>query len=207
MLDAALERSKIVRRLDAVSERLGARFEESRLREFGTAIADYVRASYCYRWLTAEPDPDVIVIDLRETYTVGPIIRLLEATGDGLVAGYAHSRIEPVGAAAAEAVRARPIRALGGVGLVCAPFSAVAVALVGSLSTSLLVGHLVALFLSAVALRSTHSLTELLESRPVTLLAAALEPPEPPESHRTPGRSEAESENETVATERTDDSR
>lgn len=33
--------------------------------------------SYCYRWLTAEPDPDVIVIDLRETWTVGPLLKLM----------------------------------------------------------------------------------------------------------------------------------
>jgi hypothetical protein len=28
--------------------------------------------------LTAEPEPDVIVIDLRETWTVGPFLRLLD---------------------------------------------------------------------------------------------------------------------------------
>jgi hypothetical protein len=31
-----------------------------------------------WRWLTAEPDPDVIVIDLRETLTVGPVIAVLD---------------------------------------------------------------------------------------------------------------------------------
>jgi len=30
------------------------------------------------RWLTAEPEPDVIVIDLRETVTVGPIVLVLD---------------------------------------------------------------------------------------------------------------------------------
>jgi hypothetical protein len=29
-------------------------------------------------WLTAEPDPDVIVVDLRETLTVGPIIVVVD---------------------------------------------------------------------------------------------------------------------------------
>ncbi|WP_227134358.1 hypothetical protein [Halorubellus salinus] len=43
-------------------------------------VTDYVQESYLYRWLTAEPEPDVVVIDLRETYTVGPFIRLLDAT-------------------------------------------------------------------------------------------------------------------------------
>jgi len=37
-------------------------------------------------WITAEPEPDVIVIDLRETVTVGPIIlvfdRIVEHLGE-----------------------------------------------------------------------------------------------------------------------------
>lgn len=38
----------------------------------------YVCHSVLYSWLTAEPDPDVIVIDLRDTYTVGPVIAVLD---------------------------------------------------------------------------------------------------------------------------------
>jgi hypothetical protein len=38
----------------------------------------WIRHSVCYRWLTKDPDPDVIVIDLRETYTVGPLIALFD---------------------------------------------------------------------------------------------------------------------------------
>jgi len=37
-----------------------------------------VRASYCFRWLTAEPDPEGTVVDLRKTRTAGPLIGLLE---------------------------------------------------------------------------------------------------------------------------------
>jgi hypothetical protein len=37
-----------------------------------------VRNSYAYCWLTKDPDPNIIVIDLRETRTVGPFLRLLE---------------------------------------------------------------------------------------------------------------------------------
>lgn len=42
------------------------------------------RASWLYRWLTAEPEPEVIVIDLRETYTVGPLIAALGRVTRGL---------------------------------------------------------------------------------------------------------------------------
>jgi hypothetical protein len=43
--------------------------------------ARWLSGSALYRWLTAEPEPDVIVIDLRETWTVGPLLKLL----DGLI--------------------------------------------------------------------------------------------------------------------------
>ncbi|WP_135820700.1 hypothetical protein [Halostella litorea] len=38
----------------------------------------WIRGSWLFQWLTAEPDPEVIVIDLRETYTVGPFVRILD---------------------------------------------------------------------------------------------------------------------------------
>ena len=60
----------------------------------------FIRHSFCYRWLTAEPDPDVIVIDLRETYTVGPVITLfdrltpfVERTWDGSFASRVTERL------------------------------------------------------------------------------------------------------------------
>ena len=52
------------------------------LRRTSNRLNEYTRESYIYRWLTKEPDPEVIVIDLRETYTVGPIIVLLDALSD-----------------------------------------------------------------------------------------------------------------------------
>lgn len=48
------------------------------VRNAGDRVGTAVRNSYLYRWLTKEPEPEVIVIDLRETYTVGPIIALLD---------------------------------------------------------------------------------------------------------------------------------
>jgi hypothetical protein len=40
--------------------------------------ARWLSGSALYRWLTAEPEPDVLVIDLRETWTVGPVLKLLD---------------------------------------------------------------------------------------------------------------------------------
>jgi hypothetical protein len=52
--------------------------DESALAGAGRTLAGWTRHSFLYRWLTKEPDPDVIVIDLRETYTVGPFITVLD---------------------------------------------------------------------------------------------------------------------------------
>lgn len=49
-----------------------------RLASLGRAAGDVVRGSYLYRWLTKEPEPEIVVIDLRETWTVGPVVRVLD---------------------------------------------------------------------------------------------------------------------------------
>jgi len=185
MLETPLERSTIVRSLTSLPDRIEAALEKSRLRELGDQFTGYVRASYCYRWLTAEPDPDVIVIDLRETYTVGPFIRLLDTVIDELETGYTNSQAEHTISRITAAIQAQPIRLLGIVGLACIPLSLLTLTLTGSISTTLFAAHLVMSILSAAALRSTHSLADLLESRPAKLLIAALEPPEPPETHQS----------------------
>ena len=51
-----------------------------------------VQNSYVYRWLTKEPDPDVIVIDLRETYTVGPFIAILDKVVPHVERAWTNSR-------------------------------------------------------------------------------------------------------------------
>lgn len=50
----------------------------SRSNRVGAAIGNVARNSFLYRWLTAEPDSEVVVIDLRETWTVGPFLTVLE---------------------------------------------------------------------------------------------------------------------------------
>ena len=97
------------------------------------ALARWTRQSYLYRWLTKEPEPDVVVIDLRETYTVGPVIALLD-------------RLTPLLGRTWRGSRA-----------------------------SHLVEHL----------RTSPKRRWVEKSRTLQLLAAALEPPEPPEDdHR-----------------------
>ena len=44
-------------------------------RRVRASLARWAGGSRLVRWFLAEPDPAVVVIDLRETYTVGPLLR------------------------------------------------------------------------------------------------------------------------------------
>lgn len=148
----------------------------------GRWFANAIRHSALYRWLTAEPDPDVIVIDLRETWTVGPVIAVL----DWLIARFEDaadgSRVVALAAAGAERTLAAPVR-VGGLAVLAV---AVPVGLAGIVS-----GGRTTLFLAAALLAvgtlglfEDRSWAELRGTRPVELLVAALEPPEPPDSQQ-----------------------
>lgn len=52
----------------------------STVQSIGTQLTDLGKNSYLFRWLTAEPEPEVVVINLRETWTLGPVLSLLEKT-------------------------------------------------------------------------------------------------------------------------------
>ena len=71
-LETIVQRSQLVSALTQTSESTVV----SAVRRGGQWIADAATHSFLYRWLTKEPE--VIVIDLRETWTVGPFIALLD---------------------------------------------------------------------------------------------------------------------------------
>ena len=66
------DRFAAVRRTAADSATVG--FFET----LSSRLGAVVRRSYLYRWLTKEPEPEVVVIDLRETWTVGPVIAAID---------------------------------------------------------------------------------------------------------------------------------
>lgn len=65
--------------------------EQSGLARASREGTEWARASFLYRWLTKEPEPDVVVIDLRETLSVGPFIALLDRVLRWLVPYWAQS--------------------------------------------------------------------------------------------------------------------
>lgn len=181
MLENARDRSATLRLLTAISTRLESAVRRSRITALGRLIRRYVMASFCYRWLTAEPDPEVIVIDLRDTKTVGPIIAVLDRLLAGLARATATSAIAAGATTVAAHGRERPIAVAGLVALPAIAVSLIGLAAAGTLTTPLLVGHLLATALAALGCRSQQSLAELRETKTARVLAAAFEPPAPPE--------------------------
>ena len=159
----------------------------TRARQLGKAGVTFVQESALYRWLTAEPDPEVIVIDLRETWTVGPFIALLDRLVEAVTTGGASSRFVGAGQRVAVQTRETPLR-VGGSLVVVVGVGAVLTALAGGEVRlgRLLVGILT-LVLGVVGVRDDRSIATLRETRVGEVLARggavvvrALEPPEPP---------------------------
>jgi len=65
--------STIVATLQSIQETF-----RPRLSALSSWAGRVIRSSVLYRWLTTEPEPEVIVIDLRRTRTVGPFIAILD---------------------------------------------------------------------------------------------------------------------------------
>jgi len=138
------------------------------------------RDSYLYRWLTKEPDPDVIVIDLRETWTVGPAIRLVDAVISRLSPAVTDSRTVAAAHTGYRATVAAPAVVAGTGLLVVGLFILLAGVVSGSPTTTQLVFGAIVATSGVAATRERRSWAALRETRPIELLTAALEPPEPP---------------------------
>ncbi|MFP4625789.1 MAG: hypothetical protein ACOCQ3_05290 [Natronomonas sp.] len=147
-----------------------------------SAFERIVRASYLYWWLTAEPEPEVIVIDHRETYTVAPVIALLDWLIGGLRRAAGGSEFVEASRRLGHEFTETPIR-LTGIGLVIVSATWLLLALVEGSTTWMAVAG-VGTLVGVLATRERQSLEEVQDTRAYKLLAAAFEPPEPPEDER-----------------------
>ncbi|WP_018256173.1 hypothetical protein [Halomicrobium katesii] len=172
--------------LEAVTDKadrvLGGSHIVQTVRSLTAWAADATRDSYLYRWLTKEPDPEVIVIDLRETYTVGPFIRLLDRLIPHVEGAWNGSVLKRTTARTAELVRDVPVKVASV--LFIAVLLAQTIQLLPSIQnepTTTLGILAVAWLLGLGGLRVDWTLEELSESRVGRLTRALLEPPEPPD--------------------------
>jgi hypothetical protein len=169
----------------------------SRLVAAARGIGTWVRQSFLYRWLTKEPEPDVVVIDLRETYTVGPFIALLDRVTARFAPWWRESGCRRLCVWTATRLVERPVRALGVVLMTAAAARVVAAAASGDPTTRTLAVSLALFGAGAVTTRSRHSWQDIQDTRGYGALAAALEPPDPPEQQERSSDEPADSERET----------
>ncbi|WP_302081583.1 hypothetical protein [Salinibaculum rarum] len=184
------EQSWVMTRFRRAGSYLQRAVHSSGLATLGRRLANWTRHSFLYRWLTAEPDPEVIVIDLRETYTVGPILALLDRLITPLVNAWQTAGTGSLAQTLTDALRAHPIRTVSLVA-VSALLTEIAVSLtMGTLSSTAFGLRLLVLVIAALGTRIRLSWEQCTESVTYRYLVAALEPPEPPESNKSDSDSE-----------------
>ncbi|MUV85225.1 hypothetical protein GJ631_01155 [Natronomonas sp. CBA1123] len=140
------------------------------------------------QWFLAEPEPEVIVIDLRETYTIGPILRAIEwALGHGNRLAE-RSGLTAAVRKAAQWAHSQPIHLVGIVlfGVAVAGLASAA------LSSGAFGRWLVLSGIALLAVRERRSWDEIRDTRVGRALAAAFAPPDPPDDNRQQPDSETE---------------
>lgn len=165
----------------AVSHTFGTAISTAYVLRLGAVLVRWTKAAYLYRWLTKEPEPDVIVIDLRDTLSVGPVIALLDYIISRLIPASHRSRLIQTVHHLLSTFKSTPIRYTSILLLIALSTNVVLSFVTGSPSQ---LGVIIQLILIGVFLAGTQvrlSWPEVIETRPVQLLIAALEPPEPPD--------------------------
>lgn len=151
--------------------------EASYVSDLASTIERSVRGSFLYRWLTAEPEPRVIAIDLRETKTGGPVITILDWVIGLLAYSRPASTTDRIFSDVSDYAWNSPIRVTS---VVLLAVGLVLQIVLGTLGGTGLIVTAVAMGFAVLGLRNDTSWDELRETNPVRLLVAALEPPEPP---------------------------
>ncbi|USZ71508.1 hypothetical protein [Natronosalvus halobius] len=177
----ATETSVVASRARAIQGVFTRAGRSARVVAAATVSAGYATSSGIYRWLTAEPDPEVIVIDLRETRTVGPVFVVLDRVIVLATAGLPTSSVASSVRSTTNRFSARPIRILSLCLLPALLSSLLLLTATGAITAPLAVVHGLLALAATIGTRSTTTLEDLRSTRTAALLRAAFEPPEPPE--------------------------
>lgn len=165
---------------DAPSTRSAAR-QRSLVYRGVTRLNDAVHRASVYRWLTAEPEPEVIVIDLRETRTIGPFLVRLESVIGQNTQALRTSRLAGVGTRISTRFRRRPVRLLSIVVTLIALLTLSVLTLTETTSPVAVLGLLATLLVGLRGTQSSMSLEELQQQRWVRFFRRVFSPPPPPE--------------------------
>lgn len=173
-VEPALERSVVVRAMAGVRDRLATLLAPvaDRLRPAERAVTRVVRGSWCYRWLTADPDRDPVVVDLRETYTVGPVLAVL----DRLAGALGGSATGGCLMALRDRLHAAPARAVGLACCLAFGASLLGAVLAGALTLPGYLFHAAGLLVGLAGVRDHRDWDRLRESRFWGTVVAVLAP-------------------------------
>jgi hypothetical protein len=173
-LDRAAEESKVLGLAGRVGRGLTTCLEPAtrRLAALGRQLVWLIRSSRLYGWLTAKPYTDPVMIDLRKTYIVGPVLAIL----DWLAAIGADSGATSAGTDLADRIAAAPVRVLGF--LWCLGFASSLLTTIGggTLTAPVYGFHSLGLLVSTVMIRERRSAAELANSTSCGTLIAVLTP-------------------------------
>lgn len=136
-------------------------------------IAGAVRGSRFYGWLTAEPEPRPVEIDLRETVTIDPVLAGVDRAVALASRGWEGSVLSGVGEAVQTSVERAPVRVVSGVAAAAVATRLVLNAALGSLDRAALGVGLLALAVALAGTRVRVSRAELAAS-PVGRAVGAL---------------------------------
>lgn len=138
----------------------------------------WVTASFLYRWLTSEPDTSVIVIDLRETKTVGPFLVLLENPVDAVSPSIQRSAFLKRLNAWGDTVREAPVRVLSLIVLVATLVNLGVQVFTSGFDPVITAFYVLIIGVAAIGTQVRFSWAEHLEFRPARFVAQVYTPPE-----------------------------
>lgn len=159
----------------------GAAVEGSFLSTAADRLGAITRASWLYRWLTSDPDPDVVVIDLRETIVLGPVLAVLDALVTAGADRWQGARVRSLFERATASLADRPIRIASALALGALLTELIARLAVGTPSAGAIGVRLLATSLALAGTRVTISREQVSDSRTADALVALFEPPPPPD--------------------------
>lgn len=184
-IESSLGNSTSVSLYRRTVDRTESVFKRSFIARMSDHLTSSVRASRFYRWFTAEPEPDVIVIDLRDTWTVGPVLAVLDRVVDPLTTEWGSAKSHSLVDRLFEKLAARPVQVMSVIALIAIVTDLVLSAVSGTLGRSSLGLSLLGVSIALAGSRIRVSWAEVSDSRSYQLLCTLLEPPEPPADDET----------------------
>ncbi len=186
---AALASSLVTHYLREVADETVAVGRRSRLAETVRWGERTTRQSWLYRWLTTEPESDVVVVDLRETMVVGPVLGSLDRLVGPLVRHWDRAQTGAIADRLSERFVARPVQVVSVLALAAVLANLLVLVALGSSSRSAMGIRLVAASLALAGTRVTLSADDLTRTKIYELAVALLSPPQPSDRRERDDRS------------------